>query len=882
MMTMGNTKFSEETRKFHKALDLFWGMRPEKRLWIILMLYFGKERALKIVENTSPQEYAKTNSCPDYYWHVMASLSIDEITNPDTRNKWIKSGISTRFVWAEAPANFDCTLDELVYAVDVDSHNVSQPENSSQNIFNRRQWESIYLMEIAEIFISLSDEWYQENATWAFNVIVKWIQNHYGINSGIFMQPAEITALVGRILNAENASVYNPYAGICSYAMTIGQGCDYIGQELSLITSMIGKLNLLINERHNAKLENSIVDENWKGDNQKFDYIVSTPPFGLRTLNPEYRSAELAFLAKSSHDANIKSVGVYPASICYNGQPTYTKVRSRLVGDDILETVILLPSNVFSNTAIETVIIVVNKKKERNGSVRFIDASDCFFTEGRHNVLDIEKISERLSCVDEAKGIADISNDDIRQNEYKVYPKFYCSVDEVEFPEGYQIIELKDIIEICPSTRRFDESTGFLAKISELSNNSLDCERSVDSFEMAENLANTVKVTEPVILFSMIREIKPTFCIASPERPLFVHSNVSAYRIKEACSWVNPKYLCYELSRRVGNITNGVIPRVNREVLLKTKIGFPSFIFQDQEIVVTEAIQQSKLAKARELGLQDLIDSMKADYINEVRTRKHDMRPYLRELGSVERILRSYLSNTDMRDFKQKMNNLLDKHHTALARLSNLVDMFSEEEQFGKAEHFNLNQYFTELRRTHNPEYSGYDLSYEMDVQALNEMGLLNGKVTSKGFSILKGSIEFKYEKYDKKESLPLIANIAPVDFERIVKNILENARVHGFLNPDENIYEMEIFLSVDAKRGMYQIDFINNGTVLPFGMNKLRYGIRGEKAGKTGGTGNGGYIVKTIVEHYGGDYDVFMDGEKTVVRILLPILKQDEYDQDV
>ena len=69
----------------------------------------------------------------------------------------------------------------------------------------------------------------------------------------------------------------------------------------------------------------------------------------------------------------------------------------------------------------------------------------------------------------------------------------------------------------------------------------------------------------------------------------------------------------------------------------------------------------------------------------------------------------------------------------------------------------------------------------------------------------------------------------------------------------------------------MYQIDFRNNGQPLPEGLNKMRYGIKGEKAGQTAGTGLGGSVVKAIVEHYKGDYDVFMDGEWTVVRIYLP-----------
>ena len=64
--------------------------------------------------------------------------------------------------------------------------------------------------------------------------------------------------------------------------------------------------------------------------------------------------------------------------------------------------------------------------------------------------------------------------------------------------------------------------------------------------------------------------------------------------------------------------------------------------------------------------------------------------------------------------------------------------------------------------------------------------------------------------------------------------------------------------------------------------MNKQRYGILGEKAGSTGRTGRGGYVVKSIVEHYHGDYDVFVDGKNTVIRVLLPIAPYDyEYEYE-
>ena len=113
---------------------------------------------------------------------------------------------------------------------------------------------------------------------------------------------------------------------------------------------------------------------------------------------------------------------------------------------------------------------------------------------------------------------------------------------------------------------------------------------------------------------------------------------------------------------------------------------------------------------------------------------------------------------------------------------------------------------------------------------------------------------------------------IARNDILRLVSNIIDNARKHGFTDSNRKDYEIKVTLSIDVDNNMYQIDFRNNGNPLPEGMNKMRYGIKGEKAGKTAGTGLGGNYVKSFVEHYGGDYDIFMEDGWTVVRICLPI----------
>ena len=327
------------------------------------------------------------------------------------------------------------------------------------------------------------------------------------------------------------------------------------------------------------------------------------------------------------------------------------------------------------------------------------------------------------------------------------------------------------------------------------------------------------------------------------------------------------------------------IPKIPRVQLDKTKLAFPSVglpsSYSEQEQLYKEFVHASKLSKAKEMGLLEVIDKMKADYINVIRARKHDMRPYVRELGSIERMMRQYIQNVETSTIVPKMTNLLDQHKIALDKLKDLIDIFSEEQQFGKPEHFNINQYFVDLEVNHD-ETSGYWIEYDRDDNAIAEYGIPVpcGGPCDENLVPLDPDSELFKEIMEEENKFPLIVDINHVDFERLVRNIIENAVTHGFTDSNREDYGIGIDLTIDMDKRMFQIDFSNNGTPLPSGMDKLRYGILGEKAGTTARTGRGGYIVKSIVEHYHGDYDVFMDGQNTVVRILLPISNYDyEYE---
>jgi type I restriction enzyme M protein len=182
---------------------------------------------------------------------------------------------------------------------------------------------------------------------------------------------------------------------------------EVFGQELNPESYAICKSDLMIKGQNasNIKKGNSISDD--KLENEKFDYLITNPPFGVKW-------EKFAKKVKEEHDqlghggrfgAGLPSVGdgsflflmhlmskmkpegsrlaiVLNGSPLFSGSPSKTKnessIRQWIIENDLLEAVIALPNQLFYNTGISTYVWVISNKKpaERKGKVQLINAID--------------------------------------------------------------------------------------------------------------------------------------------------------------------------------------------------------------------------------------------------------------------------------------------------------------------------------------------------------------------------------------------------------------------------------------------------------------------------------------------------------------------------
>jgi type I restriction enzyme M protein len=235
-----------------------------------------------------------------------------------------------------------------------------------------------------------------------------------------------------------NVKCYDPSAGsgtlLMSLAHTIGDNsCTIYSQDISQKSSGMLRLNLVLNNlvpsipniiQGNTILKPHHRDKN--GNPQKFDYIVSNPPFKLDFSdwqaqlntpgNNERFFAGIPAIPKKDKDKmaiyllfiqhimysltdNGCAAIVVPTGFITAQSGIERKIRERLVENKWLKGVVSLPSNIFATTGTNVSVLFLDKANR--GKVVLVDASKL-----GEKVKDGKSQKTLLSSADEEKIIS--------------------------------------------------------------------------------------------------------------------------------------------------------------------------------------------------------------------------------------------------------------------------------------------------------------------------------------------------------------------------------------------------------------------------------------------------------------------------------------------
>jgi len=337
---------------------------------------------------------------------------------------------------------------------------ISNPENA------------VILNQLVELFSKFS---FKEISGDILGDAYEWILKYFAptkAKEGEVYTPREVIRLMIEILNPEpQKSIYDPALGSAGmlivgykfveekYGKEKANTLFLYGQEFNPKTLALAKMNTLLHDIRNFyfALGDTLRYPKFKEKDsiKKFDYVIANPPWNQDGYDEdslkkgEYwqERFKYGFATKQSADwiwiqhmlASAKekvAVVIDTGAISRGGREKL--IREKIVDDDLIEAVILLPEKLFYNTGAPAVIIVFNKQKskEKKEKILLINASKEFEPGKKQNILSEENIKKIVNAYKEFKDIEKFAKvvtiEEAKEADYNLSPSRFVSVIEEE------------------------------------------------------------------------------------------------------------------------------------------------------------------------------------------------------------------------------------------------------------------------------------------------------------------------------------------------------------------------------------------------------------------------------------------------------------------
>ena len=307
----------------------------------------------------------------------------------------------------------------------------------------------------------------------AFEDLIKHFAEQSNETAGEHYTPRDVVFLMAGLLFAgeekdlkKSGTIVRLYDPACGTGGMLTVSKEYIketinnkadvflyGQELNPKTYAIAKADMLMKgENPNLikggekehRVASSLSNDQHAGE--KFDYIISNPPYGVEWKNdenavkaeaerglagrfhaglPAISDGQMLFLQHAISKFQSTTKGGSDAVIITNGSPLFTgdagsgpsEIRRWMIEQDYIDTIIALPESLFFNTGIPTYVWIFSnrKPKEKKNKIQLIDSRMCK-TQLRKNLGNKRyEISK-----DDAREILDLYKQNIHNGRSKV------------------------------------------------------------------------------------------------------------------------------------------------------------------------------------------------------------------------------------------------------------------------------------------------------------------------------------------------------------------------------------------------------------------------------------------------------------------------------
>ena len=292
-----------------------------------------------------------------------------------------------------------------------------------------------------------------------------------GKKAGEFYTPHKVSELVAKLCAPRpGARICDPACGsgglLIEAAQVVGND-DYAlyGMEVNGSTWALARMNMFLHGADAARIEwcdtltaPALVENDRL---MKFDNVVANPPFSLKKWGaeavsedpynrfwrglPPFSKGDFAFISHMIEIA-IENRGrvavVVPHGVLFRGAAE-GRIRRKLIEDNLLDTVIGLPGNLFPTTSIPVAILLFDRSREHGGAnagckdMLFVDASKDYQPGKNQNALLDDHIEKILETCNERKDVEKYAHlagfDEIAENDFNLnIPRYVDTFEEEE------------------------------------------------------------------------------------------------------------------------------------------------------------------------------------------------------------------------------------------------------------------------------------------------------------------------------------------------------------------------------------------------------------------------------------------------------------------
>lgn len=414
---------------------------------------------------------------PKHLWSSIAEMA-------RTQHKDLLSTLQDGFKYIENHS-FDSSFQGLFSEINLDS------EKLGKNYTERNARLCTIITKIADKIAGFSNN--SDALGDAYEYLIGQFAAGSGKKAGEFYTPQQISSILSEIVTLDSQDpaqgkkkkldkVLDFACGSGSLLLNVrrqlgayGIGKIY-GQEKNITTYNLARMNMLLHGVKDTEFEihhgDSLLND-WDMLNEmnpakkmEFDAIVANPPFSYRwepteVLGEDFRfksyglapksAADFAFLLHGFHFLGKEGTMaiILPHGVLFRGGAE-ERIRTKLLKDGHIDTVIGLPANLFFSTGIPVCILVLKKCKKFD-DVLFINAGEYFEKGKRQNHLrngevgepnDIRKIVETYQYRNQnnVRYSRRVSMDEIEKNDFNLNISRYVSTSVSE-----EIIDLKEV-----------------------------------------------------------------------------------------------------------------------------------------------------------------------------------------------------------------------------------------------------------------------------------------------------------------------------------------------------------------------------------------------------------------------------------------------------